>query len=274
MRDAVSDLSSANIYGNSSIRGRDHWEPAYEHRARKGVLLAYRGAGSVPSVPAFVISADQIIRNMDLANSSDRLGYSNSSSETSMQIHPARKRMIEGIDYQEASSKKPKLEAPNSTTIDGRTVIDLTEEIPVGTPVMYSPAQPLTPRPALSNITNRASQALIENSSTRQQTPPAPANEMSKATKKQNKEEQSLTKHELEQKNSTTNVLQKIVTRLRNTEVSIDKDRDRLRKRWELDTSLQLQTTTDSLSDLNECFTRVEEGLRDALAIINERLLS
>ena len=41
-----------------------------------------------------------------------------------------------------------------------------------------------------------------------------------------------------------------------------------------MDTGLQVQTVTDSLSDLNECFARIEDGIRDALAIINERLLS
>jgi hypothetical protein len=275
VRDAASDLSFANVYGNSPIRRRDHWEPADEHRARKGVLQAYRGARMFPSVPPFVISADQIIRNMDRANNTDHLGYPNFS-ENAMQIHPARKRMIGAIDYQAASSKKPKLEAANPSTIDGRTVIDLTEETPVGTPVMCSPTQLPTLRPALSNITNRASQleTLTENSSTRRQTPLAPGNKNSKATKEENKEEQAMTKDELEQRNSTTNILQKIVTRLQNTEKSIDKDRDRLRNRWEMDTGLQVQTVTDSLSDLNECFARIEDGIRDALAIINERLLS
>jgi flagellar biosynthesis chaperone FliJ len=136
--------------------------------------------------------------------------------------------------------------------------------------------QLLTLRPALSNITNRASQleALTENSSTRRQTPPAPGNKNSKATKEDNKGEQAITKHEVEQRNNTVKVLQKIVTRLQNTEKSIDKDRDRLRNRWEMDTRLQVQTVTDNLSDLNECFTRVENGVRDALAIINERVLS
>lgn len=184
--------------------------------------------------------------------------------------------MIGGTDYQAASSKKPKLEAANPSTIAGRTVIDLTEETPVGTPVMYSPTHVLPPRPALSNITNRVShpEALPENSFTRRQTSTAPGNKNRKATKEDNKGGQAITNHELEQRNSTAKVLQKIVTGLQNTEKSIDKDRDRLRDRWEMDTNLQIQTVTDSLSDLNECFTRVEDAVRDALAIITERLLS
>lgn len=53
----------------------------------------------------------------------------------------------------------------------------------------------------------------------------------------------------------------------------ISDSRDTLKRRWDSDRALQLQSVTDQLADLNECFTRSEEALRDSIAVIEERLL-
>lgn len=71
----------------------------------------------------------------------------------------------------------------------------------------------------------------------------------------------------------TSRTLHKIVKQLRHHEGLIDVHRDSLRKRWEADASLQLQTVTDHLRDLNDIFRSVEVGIRDAVVIINEHLL-
>ena len=239
VRDAAADLSFSNVYGGPPVRKRDHWEPAYEQRARRGVLQIYRDATENPSVPGFVISADDIIRNMDRTHL--RSGYSSLSCDTAIQIHPTRKRMIAGNDYRVISSKKLKIEPSISSTADGRMVIDLTEDVPAQYPLsrLHTPHFP-------------------------------PANTKTTVSKK----ERARMRQEQVQKTITTTALHKIVARLRNTEEAIDKDREFLRKRWEMDTILQLQTVTDSLLELNECFQRAEDGIRDALSIINERLLS
>ncbi len=273
VRDAAADFSLPNLYGKL-LRRHDHWEPANEQRARKGVVQAYRDAGRHPVVPAFVISADQLTRNMNRTKNSNHHGYSYAGSETSIQIHLPRKRVNEENAYQETSSKKLKLEAPNSPNIDDRIVIDLTDD---DTPIMLSPIRLQTPGSALSNITNRANQVPTDTTFTPLHTPHPALSDITKPASKKDKrlkKEQARINFELEQRNVTTIALQKIATRLRNIEEAIDKDRDKLRKRWELDTSLQLQTVTDNLSEINDCFTRVEGGIRDALTVINERLLS
>ena len=198
----------------------------------------------IPSVPPFVISADEIIRNMNRTNSSNDLGYYQFGSDSSSPVHPARKRMIEGNAFHFTSSKKLKVQSPKSPMIEDRIVIDLTED----TPMESSPARLYSPRPVLANTTNQASQASIKEP----------------ARKRPDQHERSV----------TTSALHRIVNRLRSNEAAIDKDRDILRKRWDMDMNLQLQTVTDHLLELNECFKRAEDGIRDALTIINERLLS
>ena len=49
--------------------------------------------------------------------------------------------------------------------------------------------------------------------------------------------------------------------------------RDTLKKRWDADRGLQLQTVTDDLAELNDHFIRSEEVLRDCIALIQDRLL-
>lgn len=87
--------------------------------------------------------------------------------------------------------------------------------------------------------------------------------------------------------------LAKIASKLRASAHAIDVDRETLRQRWgesslrcmpnrikdklkistEVDIHLQLQSVTDQLSDLNECFGKAEDGIRDALDILEKRLL-
>ena len=219
------------------MRRYDHWEPAYEQRAKKGVTHAYRDAARHPSVPAFVVSAEEIIRDLNEIKIS---------SQAAVQIHPARKRMIDENASQETLSKKLKVELPRSSTTNGHTVIDLTGD----TPIEYAPTRLHTLRLPLANITNTTSDS-------------------SRASRSQ----RARTHQEQQQVAITSKVLKKIIKRLREKETSIDEDRDMLRKRWELDTNLQLQTTTDHLTELNECFKRAEDGIRDAITIINEHLL-
>lgn len=68
-------------------------------------------------------------------------------------------------------------------------------------------------------------------------------------------------------------LLAKIASKLRASAHTLDVDRETLRQRWEVDTVLQLQRTTDNLADLNGCFTMAENGIHSALEVIEQRLL-
>lgn len=73
---------------------------------------------------------------------------------------------------------------------------------------------------------------------------------------------------------ATTSVsFQKVLQKLKLGGVSLEKDRSILRKRWELDMDLQVQTVTDDLQSLNACLLTAENAIREAVAVIEERFL-
>lgn len=74
-------------------------------------------------------------------------------------------------------------------------------------------------------------------------------------------------------KRSTTKALGYISRAMSSSMTQIASWRDTLKKRWDVDRSLQLQFVTDHLAALNDCFTRSEEALKDSIAVIQERLL-
>ena len=74
-------------------------------------------------------------------------------------------------------------------------------------------------------------------------------------------------------KRITTKVLDNISRAMSNSVTQIAESRNTLKKRWDLDHGLQLQSVTDQLAVLNDCFGRSEEALRDSIAVIQERLL-
>lgn len=68
-------------------------------------------------------------------------------------------------------------------------------------------------------------------------------------------------------------MIARIASKLRASAYALAVDRDTLRQRWEVDEDLQLQTVTDHFIDLNEYFCTAEDGIRDALDVIERRLL-
>lgn len=73
---------------------------------------------------------------------------------------------------------------------------------------------------------------------------------------------------------ATTSVsIQKILQKLKIGGVSLEKDRSILRKRWEIDIDLQMETVTDDLQSLNACFLTAENAIEEAIAIIEKRFL-
>ena len=74
-------------------------------------------------------------------------------------------------------------------------------------------------------------------------------------------------------RNQTTAALKKTIRHLGIAEEDIDKDRDLLRDRWEVDRGLQLQSVTDDLSLVNDCFLEAQRQLKSAAVRIEDRLL-
>lgn len=66
---------------------------------------------------------------------------------------------------------------------------------------------------------------------------------------------------------------QKVLVRLRGNEFNLTKNRDVLRSRWEADVGLRLQTVTDKLQLLSECFDRTERATQEAIELIEKQLL-
>lgn len=79
--------------------------------------------------------------------------------------------------------------------------------------------------------------------------------------------------HQQSVRTTTSASLYKVLQTLRLSEANLEKDREILKERWELDTDLQLQTVTNDLQDLNGCFIRAKNAIREAIAIVEERLL-
>lgn len=71
----------------------------------------------------------------------------------------------------------------------------------------------------------------------------------------------------------TTGVLAKIASKLRACAHAFDVDRETLRARWEVDNNFQLQHITDHIAISMNILTRAEDGIEDALAVIEDRLL-
>lgn len=129
-------------------------------------------------------------------------------------------------------------------------IIDLTRDEP-----QYVPTRRPLNRPALATMTN--STGVYQPASRRKHRHP-----------RQHRSQGDLVHGE------TIGVLAKIASKLRASAHAIDIDRDTLRQRWEVDGNLQRQTVTDHLADLNHYFTRAEDGIRDALTVIEDSLLS
>lgn len=71
----------------------------------------------------------------------------------------------------------------------------------------------------------------------------------------------------------TTKTFENISQTMSRSITQITDSRDTLKKCWDADRNLQLQSVTDQLAALNDCFIRSEEALRDSIAVIKERLL-
>lgn len=215
-------------------------------RERKGVTQAYRDTGRTPSVPAFVVSAKQLIKNVNAVTRGQRSRRPPATGTKNVALGPraSNKRNADVIDLLSSSPKRAKTEPPAT-----HNVIDLTQDD--GPTIKSTPSRRPSSRPALANITNHGT---------------GPRN-----SQKRRKNPRPLREQDIHRQSVGT--LAKIASKLRASAHAIDVDRETLRRRWEVDTVLQLQHITDNLADLNGCFTTAENGIYGALEVIEKRLL-
>ncbi|KAF6235332.1 hypothetical protein HO173_006528 [Letharia columbiana] len=123
----------------------DHWK-ADLMRERKGVTQAYRDVVRTPSVPAFVVSAKELIKNI---NSTTRSARTPATGTNNVALGPraSNKRNADVIDLLSSSPKRAKIEPPATPN-----VIDLTQD--ENPTIKFIPSRRLSSRPALADITN------------------------------------------------------------------------------------------------------------------------
>ena len=216
-------------------------------REPKGVTDAYRDGVRSPAVPAFVVSAKQLIKNLNPTIRGQRSARppTTGSNNVALGSRATNKRNAEVIDLLSSSPKRAKTEQPAAPD-----VIDLTQDDEPTT--KFVPTRPPPSRPALANITNRGTAA------------PNPSRKRRKATRPTRVQDIH---------GESLGTLAKIANKLRASAHALEVDRETLRQRWEVDETLQLQYVTDNLAELNEYFTATETGIYAALDVIEKRLL-
>ena len=228
----------------------DSWTPA--HEARKQKTMRYDEEVEQPSVPAFVGSVTDWMHKSSRQSKQGGKPFLNTSSQPvpkckrskkkkryPLSEWPAKKRMATNQLPENQSFKRPKFEASSQTKI-----IDLTQDENV------PPAQKFQ-----SNIAR-----------------PMTANR--NRSKRPNPQQQAANAHQAEAiAAGTDDLLKEIMVQLDSSLIILNKHRDLLRNRWEVDKRLQLLTVTDHLRVLNECFAEAEKGLLGSVDVIQHFIM-
>ena len=234
----------------------DRWRPDLM-RQHKGVSQAYRAAATPPSVPAFVVSATQLVRNMNPNRAEvprpSPQPFPKSTGSNRIPLGPVsgNKRPSASVNLHSSSPKRAKTEAPSSVGQDfsQENIIDLTQGDEE--PITYVRTRQRQHRNVSATANNIAGPS--KSAGQRQ-------------ARKERRASENVHK-------DTIGILARIASKLRAGAHAIDTDRDTLRQRWEMDEVLQHQHVTDQLAELNDYFTAAEDGIQDALRVIEDHLL-
>ena len=288
----------------------DRWT-AEEERARRGVTLAYKATGPPGSVPPFVIQHGDILKNVK--NYSSKRGSKSKAGQNPKLIPIVNKRTSENDPGVTSTSggphKKPKLEQSNQvnnniTDFEDKMIIDLTGDEnldPVGrirrsgTSITLDNRPPKAPRSMLGNITKGTARDTRSSLRNHPSSPAAAAASGKRRRIANNNKNQTAALKALDtalttinthlradqqqehdqqaQQDKTTGILARVASRLYATSGDVEKDRNTLRERWEVDDSLKDISVTKDLSELNACFARIEEAIVEGTNMIEERLL-
>lgn len=231
----------------------DSWTAAHAARKeRKSNSMPYDDEAKPLAIPAFVVAATEIVRNLARNSKRTAKGVPGISTRpmpanirtTGANIHPLGERSVNKRTAatqlpENESFKRPKLEASSQADL-----IDLTQD----------ENAPPARRPK-SNVSRHVA---------------ANGHRLNRL----NPQQRAAEVYQAEAIAAGTGELLKgVVARLKTSVMSIDADRDALRRRWEIDRRLQLLTITDHLKVLNDCFARTEEGLRGSVEVIERFIM-
>ena len=138
----------------------DRWS-AESTRLRKGVVRAYQDADRTVSVPAFVVPAPQILRNMNgppRVRGTSAVSFAASTGSDRIPLGPRSNKRTgdELIDLGSSSTKRAKTDAPAPPAISGSSLTTCIDLIQDDKPVTYVPTRRQPTRPALATISNNA----------------------------------------------------------------------------------------------------------------------
>lgn len=275
---------------------------------RRSVLQAYRDAEKTTSVPAFVVPADQIIKNLNSTASARN-------DKTPVKFNFNRRLAGRPSVTKQAADKA--LRTPsNMLVIRSRSRVTTltpgtrpgpltnnpqaictaatgTNRQPLGLlsgnkRAAHGPADLPSPAPKRFRIGDfgRRSQTgqnvptdLTANPpiASRAQVHPPPFQGLSKKARKKARARALLEPppriEEQTTQTETISTLARTASRLYASAADLDTNRGVLRQRWEIDDDLKDQHVTDVLGDLNGCLQRAEEAIRHGAAIIEDKVL-
>ncbi|KAL8944903.1 MAG: hypothetical protein Q9216_000193, partial [Gyalolechia sp. 2 TL-2023] len=230
----------------------DTWTSAHAaRREQRTRSMLYDDAVKVPIVPAFAISATDIIRNLTTKPKPTKKENNRQSTRPiprglrTIGANPEPlggsvvKKRAAAVQLPEIQSfKRPKLEDSSSQS----DLIDLTQD---------ENRRP-TPSNGSRHMTTTQKHGLSRPSA----------------------QQRAAVAHQADAVAAGTGeLLKKVVTRLKTSVMSINADREALRVRWEVDRRLQLIVITNHLQDLSDCFTRAEEGLWASVEVIQRFIM-
>ena len=221
----------------------DRWRPDLM-RQSKGITQAYRNAGTAKSVPPFAESAPQLLRNLGPSHQgTQRRNDMIRTAAYRVPLAPvSRNKRGRETDYLAPQPKRAKTQPPSlaaRVSFVQENVIDLTQD-DENESISHFPSRHRPNRKGNGAKQRRANRYRNDGRVTHKE---------------------------------TMGILAKIASKLRASAYALDVDQETLRRRWEADSRLQYQDVTDHLSELNTCFTTAEDGIKDALRVIENKLL-
>ncbi|KAL8972104.1 MAG: hypothetical protein Q9197_002941 [Variospora fuerteventurae] len=235
----------------------DTWTPAHAaRRENRAHATPYNDEAPPSAVPAFTISAADIIRNLSRKTSKQSKKPKDPKGASGANREPLGERALNkrtaAVQLPENQSfKRPKLE----------------------TPPPASPAQPI--RIAVTSLENsRPGTRTHQPESSNVSRPVTTTRGYGHPPNRVGAQQRAAETHQAEAVAAgTSELLHATVARLKAGVMNVAADREALRVRWEVDRRLQLLTITEYLKGLSDCFALAEEGLQGAMDVIERFIL-
>lgn len=246
-------------YYRGTSKSQSSFPPA-RFRHRKNVLQSYRDADN-PVVPAFSFTPDQILSDMrQFGPGGDFMGFMGShvvETTNSQTINLYNKRSFKGKN-RPRPAKKMKTSNTQLTATTNNVTIDLT----LDDHALGNASVAINSQAPKDTYTHPSRRGMVPGTSPDK---PAKASHSANQPHPENREQ--------DVRAQTTNALIKISNVLSTQLDQLARARESLKVRWDQDCRLQVQSVTDDLAALNQCFGQMEDAGRDSLDIVRGRLL-